>query len=269
MIMRNLLYCTILFITAIFSAGCESGSEQNRLTAAEKDSLRRADSMALKIGVMPTEDCLPILVAKSLGLFEKNGVDVHLRRYHALSECRKALTDSLVEGAAIDSTLMSQLNGKTPWLYSGIATSLSWKFFTSKKARIRRIDQLGDKMIAADSHGESHRLAEKAIDSLQRKKEHVFIIQVEDPNVRLSMLTTGNVDAAFLPEPYASKAIKAGAHHITSIKSNPAGVVAFRTTAMAHPDRKKQQQAFIKALKTANDSISRYGKETYNRLLQW
>lgn len=266
--MKRLLYVLIIVIQVFVAFSCNGEEERRRQSQAEKDSLRRADSMALKIGVMPTEDCLPIVVAKELGLFESCGVDVHLRRYHALSECRKSLTDSLVEGAVIDTTLMAQLNADGQWLYSGLKTNLTWQFLTAKKARITRLDQLSDKMIGADSHGESHRLAEQAIDSLLRKKQHVFIIQIEDPRVRLEMLTTGNVDVALLPEPFAAKARKTGAHVITAVKSKPAGVLAFRSSAMKHPTRKKQQTAFLKAIEIANDSIKRYGKNAYTHFLQ-
>ena len=268
--MKRIFYLFLIIISVAVTYGCGDGDNgKKRLAKEEKDSLRRADSLALKIGVMPTEDCLPIVVAKELGLFDKAGTDVHLRRYRAMSECRKALVDSLVEGAVIDTTLMSELNGTTPWLYSGMRTQLSWQFLTAKKARIKRIDQLADKMIAADSHGESHRIAERAIDSLMRKKQHVFIIQVEDLETRCNMLVTGNVDAALLPEPHATKARKAGANVIGSVKSGPAGVVAFRKKSMADARRKQQQKAFAKAVEIANDSIKRYGKDKYIQLLQW
>ncbi len=241
----------------------------------------RADSAALKIAVLPTEDCLPIVVAKELRLFDTLGVDVHLKRYHAMSECRIALTAPLAEGAAIDSTLMRMLQGdnvggsakfditQPTTLTAGPATALTWKFVTSKKARISRTAQLNNRVIAADSHGESYRLAALAIDSLVKKKQHVFIIQIEDLRIRTEMLINGNIDAALLPEPYASKACKAGAKVINAVKSQPKGVIAFRTEALEQKGRKQQYDKFCKALDIANDSIKKYGKARYTTLLNW
>lgn len=262
----SLSLLAFLLLMSMMACGGETAEQRTKRVREEE---RRADSAALKIGVMPTEDCLPIVVAKNLRLFDTLGVDVRLRKYHALSECRHALTGKKVEGAAIDSTLMAVLRDKGMHLYNGRNTNLSWKFLTAKKARITRVDQLDDKMIGADSHGESHRLAEEVIAPLLQKKMHVFIIQVEDLRVRMDMLINGNVDAALLPEPFASRAIRHGAQWMESVKSTPKGVVAFRTEAMKTRARRHQQEMFVKALDIAEDSIREYGKAQYMKLLNW
>lgn len=254
-------------MTIVFS--CKDEVAEREQSRAEKERQRKEDSAALKIAVVPTEDCLPMLVAKELRLYDTLGVDVRLKKYDALSACRHALEDSLVEGAAIDSTLMSIMNGDNHWLYAPMTTPLSWKMLTAKKARISRIAQMNDKMIAADGHGESRRLAENAIDSMLKKNQMVFVIQVEDPRIRCDMLSSGNVDAAMLPEPYASKALRSGAKVIESVKSKPVGVVAFRTNEMQREARKKQYKAFSKAVQMAKDTISKNGKEKYLMLLEW
>ena len=251
--------------------GCgQSEEERQRLSRAERDSLRRIDSAALKIGVLPTEDCLPIVVAEQLRLYDTLGVSVHLRRYHAMSECRYALANNLVEGAVIDTMLMGTLNKEAPWLYAAMHTPMKWQFLAAKKSRIARWSQMGDKMIAADSHGLSHVLAEQVNDTLRKQKKQAFVIQVEDLKVRTEMLITGNVDAALLPEPFAAQARKKGANVIDmSPVGNNAGVVAMRTKVMNDKERKRQQQLFLKAIDIANDSIRRYGKNNYIGMLQW
>lgn len=265
--MRNILYTLLFLLLLPLIFACSGEEEAARMSKAEREAMRREDSAALKIGVLPTEDCLPIVVAKELHLFDTLGVSVHLRHYNALSECRIALRDSLVEGAVIDSVLMSDLReGGTP-LYKGMPIAMQWQFLTSKKARVSRLEQMADKTIAADSHGETHRLAELAIDSLQKKGQLVFIVQVEDLNVRLKMLTSGNVDAALLPEPFATKARQQGAVVIDKVKSKPCGVLALRTDAMKPQSRKDQYKLFVKAVGIANDSIKLYGKEKYLKFL--
>ncbi len=230
---------------------CNDAEKRERISREQREAERKADSAALKIAVLPTMDCLPIVVAKELRLFDTLNVDVRLRRYNALSECRKALKDGIVEGAD---------------------TNMTFYLLTAKKARLSRISQLSDKMIAADRDGLSKKMAEAAIDSMLRKKQHVFIVQVEDLNVRYDMLQNGNMDAAMLPEPYATMARKIGAKEISlkpyykdTVKAT--GVV-FREEAMKHPDRQKQRALFDKALKAAKDSIEKYGAERYVKWLK-
>lgn len=242
--------------TPFFITSCEDSPEEKaQKTKQQQEAERKADSAALKIAVMPTIECLPVVVAKELRLFDTLNIDVRLKKYTALSECRKALRDSIVEGAD---------------------TIMRYYMFTAKKARLSRISQLSDKIIAADRYGISKDMASAAIDSLLKKKEHVFIVQVEDLNVRYDMLHNGNVDAALLPEPYATKARKQGAKELSleryykdTIKISDNNVV-FIKEKMKHPDRQKQQKLFNKAIKAANDSIKKYGAENYiKRYLSW
>lgn len=266
--MKSILYSIICLLLSPLFLCCQSEEETHRLSKAERLRLWREDSAALKIGVLPTEDCLPIIVAKELRLYDTLGVSVHLRRYRAMSECRFALEHSMVEGAVIDSTLMATLNSGEAWLQNGLSTGMTWQFLTAKKARISRLEQLSDKIIAADSHGESRRLAESAIDSLLKKNQLVFIVQVEDLDIRLDMLNSGNVDAALLPEPFATKARKHGAKVIDRVRSRPAGVLAMRTKAMQDTARKRQYGLFLKAVAIAKDSIRRYGTKHYTKYLE-
>jgi NitT/TauT family transport system substrate-binding protein len=159
---------------------------------------------------------------------------------------------NIVECAVIDSVLVDVLKDKdSVALTLGPATSLSWKMLTSTKSRIVRTEQLVDKIIATDSHGYTHKYAEMVTDSLIKKQKNVYIIQCEDVNVRAKMLTTGNVDAAFLPEPFASSAIKSGARVLRDYSSQSKGVIAFRKKALADKRIKQQYELFLKGVEIA------------------
>ena len=233
---------------------CTSEEEKMQLTKQEREAQRREDSLALKIAVLPTEDSEPILLADSLGLFEKMGVVVHLRKYGALSECRYALKKKMVEGAVIDSVLGGVVakDDATDLTY-GRNTSLTLKLVTAKKSRILRQEQLADKIIAADSRGASKLLAQRLKEELGKKR--VFIVQCEDVKVRYQMLTAGNVDGALLPEPYASMAVKKGANVLKEYPDYKPGVIAFRSKAIADKRIRQQYDRFIAAYDMACDSI--------------
>ena len=88
--MKTVLYIIISLLLLPLAYSCGGGEEAHRLSRAERERLKREDSAALKIGVLPTEDCLPIIVAKELRLYDTLGVSVHLRRYRAMSEIGRA-----------------------------------------------------------------------------------------------------------------------------------------------------------------------------------
>lgn len=214
-------------IVLLTGCGSRDGSD-NDLT----DTTARA----MRIGVIPVDECLPVYVAEHLGLLDSLHADVRVVRFDAMSECRKALTARQVDIIVND-------------------TAIGYKFLTSKKARIHRVSQLSDKVIAADGEGFSKQIAQMGIDSLLKLKRHIFIIKVEDLGVRTRMLMSSNVDAAVLPEPWASQAVKAGAVKI-DIKAIKPG-----TPQSSFPNTKNAR--LLSAIATATDSINKYGKENY------
>ena len=77
----------ILFSAMAVMAGCgPSYDEMKRQTKAEQERLRKEDSLALKIGVLPTLDCLPVYVAKEHGLFDTAHADIRLVQFMAQTQ---------------------------------------------------------------------------------------------------------------------------------------------------------------------------------------
>lgn len=258
MTLRYLSFFLVFPMLLLAFSSCSDEEEKRRLTRAERLKLHREDSLSLKIAVLPTADCDAVRLADSMGVFDSLGVAVHLKRYSSLSECRIALRKRLVEGAFVDSVLAGVIMEKdTTALTLGPSTALSWKLLTSKKARIVRKEQLTDKIIAADSHGASKALAESIADSLKKEKKTVFVLQCEDPQIRMKMLAHGNVDAALLPEPYATQVMRYGTRLLHDYSRQEMGVVVFRTSCLKDKRIRKQYELFLKGYSIAADSMMR------------
>lgn len=253
------LYIILIALNALLIASsCDNEEEKARLSRAQKEQLRREDSLSLKVAILPTSDCDFIREADSLGYFDSLGVVVHLRKYNSLSECRYALNHKMVEAAVIDSSLAKTIESvDTVKLTLSRSTQLRWRMITAKKSRVRRYGQLADKVIAADSHGMSHDLASAAIDSVKKKKKDVFIVQCEDVNIRCKMLCTGNVDAAMLPSPFDEIALRSGGYELPLDNEKTYGVIAFRSAALKDKRIKKQHDIFLKACELAEKDIKR------------
>lgn len=251
----------LLFASSFLAMGvsCQSEVERKRITQEERRAAFVEDSLSFKVGILPTADCDFIRMAgektadeTAKNMFDSLGVTVHLKHYKALSECRYALNHGMVEAAVVDSVLAKEIMEKdSTGLLLSVPTNLSWKLISAKKARVLRTSQLVDKIIAVDSHGMSHQLAEQAVDSLIRKQQQVFFVQVEDPKVRYDMLRVGNVDAAMLPEPFASKALSEGHKLLKDYTQKSYGVIVFRKKVLEDKRIAAQKDLFLKALEMA------------------
>lgn len=264
-------YIVFFLLAAVIMTGCgQSYEEKQRLSRAEQTRLHREDSLALKIGVMPTLDCLPIYVAKDYGLFDSTKADIRLKPFKAQIDCDAALMKGAIEGCITDIVRGQWMKGKGTALDYVAATNTYWQLISNRLARIRRINQMNDKMIAMARFSSTALLADYAVDSAKLKSEDVFKVQINDVNLRLQMLMNNEMDAVLLPEPQATTArlYKNPVLMDSRDKDMWLGVIAFRKKDMKDERRKQQLDVFMKGYNAACDSINKNGLKHYARTIE-
>lgn len=268
--MKTIHIIAFLLATAIM-AGCgmsyDEARKQSREELARK---RREDSLALKIGVLPTLDCLPIYVAKESGLFDSLKTDVRLKAFNSNIDCDAALAAGRIEGCVTDIVRGQYLKKRGTQLDYVVATDASWQLISNRKARIKTLKQLNDKMIAMTRYSATALLADIATDSAGLKRENVFKIQINDVTLRLKMLLNNEMDAMLLTEPQATTAriYKNNVLLDSRKKDMYFGVIAFGTDAMKDKRRQQQLKVFIEGYNKACDMINKNGVGHYAGLLE-
>ena len=257
-----------LFVFAVMLlATCGDDAAERAAQARREQQI--ADSMALKVAVTPTLDCLPLYVAEQEGWFEREGVSVQLRPYTAQMDQDTALLRGHVEGMTSDRIRLDWIREQGMEVKEVAETSLKWQLVTNKTARIKLLKQLDDKMLAMTRRSATDMLARKAIDSVGLQPERVFRIQVNDVLVRLGMLENGIMDAMLLPEPQATQA-RLGGHHVlmdTDSMGLHLGVIVFSQQALADTMRQRQVEQFLHVYQMARDTIAVRGLKTYRQLI--
>jgi NitT/TauT family transport system substrate-binding protein len=220
-----------------------------------------ADSIALRIAVMPTLDCLPIYVAYDAGIFERESLSVSLVPFTAHMDCDTAIVGGSVHAMPTDLVRAERLIKEGTPLRYATATNLGWQLLTAKTARIRKLEQLDDKMLAMTRYSATDLLSDVVIDSAKLDRDRFFKIQVNDVYVRLKMLIGHEIDAALLTEPQASQARLA--RHKLLLDSRDLswrlGLIAFREKDLKDSTRQHQLEVFKKGYDMACDSLTRYG----------
>ena len=237
----------IIFLAAVTIAavaGCgPSYDEVKRQSQAEWQQQRKADSLALKVGVMPTLDCLPIYVAKECNLFDTAKADIRLKPFNAQIDCDAALVKGNIEGCVTDIVRGQHIIKKGTALEYVAATNAYWQLISNRTARIRRINQLSDKMVK---------------------------IQINDVDLRLKMLFANEMDAMLLPEPQATVArlYKNPVLMDSRDKDMRFSVIAFRKKAVEDKRRRQQLKAFVDGYNAACDSINKNGLKHYSQIIR-
>ncbi len=248
-------------------AGC--GESEAEKVARVRRQQFIADSLALKVAVTPTLDCLPLYLADEEGWFEREGVSVLLRPYQAQMDQDTALLRHHVEGMTTDRVRTAWVEEQGAKLHEAAPTNLKWQLVTNKTARIKLFSQLDDRMIAMTRRSATDMLAQRVIDSARLQPERVFRIQVNDVGIRLAMLENGIMDAMLLPEPQATQARLAG-HPVlldTDSMGLSLGIIVFRQELMTDTMRQRQVEQFLRVYYAACDTLAANGLQRYSDLI--
>lgn len=242
--------------------------EQRRISQAERIKIHREDSLALKIAVLPTLDCLPLYVAVERVMYDTAQLDLRLKRFTAQMDCDTAIVGRSVEGMVSDLVRTERLNDVGVPMAYVTSTDTYWQLWANHKARIKRLEQLGDKMVAMTRYSATDFLTDYVLDGIKTSST-VFRIQVNDVNIRLAMLQNNEMDAMWLTEPQATAARLSKASKIYDSKDTKLnlGVIAFRKDVLNDDHRKKQIKCFVEAYDMACDSINRFGIKHYKGVL--
>lgn len=260
---------TIFYLLAVLLLLSSCGEDEAVKVARERRRQQIADSLALKVAVTPTLDCLPLYLAQEEGWFEREGVSVLLRPYQAQMDQDTALLRHRVEGMTTDRVRTAWVEEQGVKLQEVAETNLKWQLLTNKTARIKLFSQLDDRMIAMTRRSATDMLAQRVIDSASLQPERVFRIQVNDVGVRLAMLENGIMDAMLLPEPQATQARRAG-HPVlldTDSMGLHLGIIVFSEEVMADTMRQRQVEQFLRVYHAACDTLAANGLQHYGDLI--
>jgi len=253
---------TIFIIsTLILSVSC---NRQEKIVVDEETGQIFNDSGFIRIATMPTIDCLPFYIAKERGLFDKEGIQVSFHCFTSHMDIDTALVGGSVDGAFSDiiRTDYLQRKGKVKLNYLS-ATELQWWLISNKAARLNRLDQFGDKMIASTRFSATDYLTDITFAEVKTTNP-VYRVQINDVNVRLGMLLNNEMDAEWLPEPQATKAIIEGNKVLVKPKKDDLrfGVLAFRSKFAGK--NKEKMDKLSKVYSMACDSLNKNGIQAYS-----
>lgn len=263
---KSILY---ILVVVVLSACGDTESTRQRLDRQQRLEQRRQDSLALKIAVVPTLEGLPLFLAHEYRMFDTLGVDVRLRRYNAQMDCDTAFRGATVEGMVSDlvRTERFQQQGKSLRYVAG--TVQHWQLIASKRSRVSRLDQLGDKVVAITRFSGTDWLTNQCLEGVKVKGD-VYRVQINDVLIRLRMLIGNEIDAAWLSEPWATLARQRGGVVLvdSSDRYPVLGVIAFKNEAIRDKRRQKQLSLFLKGYNMACDSLNAHGISAYADVLK-
>lgn len=166
----------------------------------------KADSTTLKVGLIPTFDCLPFYIAKEKGFYDSIKADVAFYTYGAAMDADTAFMGKNIDGICTDLCHAAALSSNGYNLNIIAGTYGRQVLVGSKSVRIRKMKDLKERMIAI-ARGDQSKLFLLAMLKKNRIGNDItYLPQINNIQIRYTMLCNGQIDAAILPEPYATLA---------------------------------------------------------------
>ena len=220
------------------------------------------------IAVMPTMDCLPILVAYNDSDNNRMRNDFRLQLFTAQMDLDTALIGGSSQIGFTDVVRAQRMIRKRTPIDFYSSTNLEWKLIANSKTRIRQVSNLEEKLVGISRFSAADMLSEKSIEDAGVKKEKVFRVQINDFGIRLRMFLNNELDAVMLPEPYSTEAVRFKNKVIDDYHDQRLhlGAIVVRTDMMSK--KEKQLNRFTQLYNAAVDSINKNGVQHYREVIR-
>ena len=177
-------------------------------------TVNEEDSTAIKLGVLPTMECLPFYYADSIGLFDSLCMNVRLVTFDAAMDADTAYVNGNIDGIVTDLVKACIWQGQGDTAKVAMVGELRMWLITAPKARLLKAESLREKIIGITRHSAVDYFADKILESVKLQSIDLNKPQINNIRLRGLMVDQDQMDGAILPEPYASEAVARGAKRL-------------------------------------------------------
>ncbi|MCH5174741.1 MAG: ABC transporter substrate-binding protein [Prevotellaceae bacterium] len=215
------------------------------------------DSTALKLGVLPTVECLPFYYADSLGLFDSLGINVQLTAFAAAIDADTAFANGYIDGIVSDLVKACVWNENGDSVHIAMCGDLRMWLVTSQSARLTRAESMKEKIIGITRHSALDFFTDRILESVKFKSIDINKPQINDIRLRTLMIDQNQYDGAILPEPYASEAVAHGARRLNSTEGMKLeGMMCVLFSDSIYKSRKQDIDKIAKVYDMAVDALN-------------
>ncbi len=213
---RRLLSFTRISILAliIFIAACSPQTQSS-------------EPVTLRIAVLPILDALPMYVAQANNYFQEQGVKVEFIPVSSAAERDQVMASGQADGMINDliSTVLYNQDTTQIQIVSFARTATpefpQFRILAAKDSGINEVDDLKGVEIGISEGSVIEYTTDRLLEAEGFSPLEIVTIAVPAIPVRMSLLDSGELSAANLPDPLSSLAIQGGAVAIVDDSSHP------------------------------------------------
>lgn len=168
----------------------------------------------LKIGVMPSMDNIPLIVAHEQGFDKKHGVELDVQAFKSGKD-----RDAAFQAGAVDS-INADLVGVAAYVQAGIDVKImsatQGQFDLISTAEVKEVADLKGKEVVVLKNQGPEFAAEEFLKQVNLMGEDVKMVDVPQVPSRVELLSNNQASAAILPEPFVTMTTAQGMNNLGS-----------------------------------------------------
>ena len=205
---KILLSVTMVGLLLVAGCGKETDTTQSSTDSEKMESL--------KVGVMPSTDNMPLVVAHEQGFDQKHGVSIELETFKSARDRDAAFQAGTVDGINAD------LVGVATYLEGGMdlkVTSATYgQFDLISNEQVKAIEEIKGKDVVTLKNQGPEYAAEAILADAGVAVSDVKMIEVPQVPSRVELLKNQQAGAAILPEPFVTMSLSEGMHSLGSTR---------------------------------------------------
>lgn len=226
----------------------------------------------LRIGILPVLNTLPTHLAVWLDYFTEEGITVELVGYDSAATLTADVAAGELDGFQADVISTLKLNSEGTGVrvvrHVGFTNIPFAALITLPINEVESLEDLVGKKIAISENTIIHYLTDTILNNAGINVEEVEYVNVPEILERGNRLMTGQVDAAFAPEPIVQFTVNLFNGNVlvddSVLDHPPPEAIVFTTNALAEKD--EVVRAFLRAFERAVDVNNDFGGDPANYL---
>ena len=221
----------------------------------------------LSLGIMPTMDVFPFIVAQKSGIYDSLGLKVNLVQFDSPYDRDAAFLTGKIDGTITDYPSIALLQVHHPGVSVIMATQGYFCFITNRQNPINQFDELKEKNIAISRGTVIDYATDLLCEKYGIKSGEINKPEIAQIPLRLNMLQYGQIEATFLPDPFATIAMKNGNKSLISTRELNIHLTGTAFTETALKEKRKEITALIKGYNLGVKHIQACSPKELNLLL--
>ena len=208
---KVIILMMLVVLMSALGVGCSSTKNANSESAGELEG----EIQSLSLGLLPSIDAIPFIIAHEQGFDQKHGVNLDIQTFKSAKDRDAAFQAGRLQGISTDLVAIAIYNEAGMDVRIASTTFGEFDLLTGSDS-IKEVKDLKGKSVILSKNTSTEYTVAMMLKQAGLSEQDITIKEVPQIPTRLELLKNNKADAAIVPEPFVTMGRTAGLHVLSS-----------------------------------------------------